>query len=190
MSRQTLQPLLLTRRHALAGALLLAARAVLAQPTATKEQIKAAFLVGFTSYVDWPPGTFKTPTEPIVIGILGNDPFGPEFDASLKAKQGLPRPVQLRRIRIVEDAAGCHLLYISESETARLAAILKALRDKPVFTVGETAEFMKLGGMLRFWRSGDNVAFYINKDAARATGLDVHPRLLQRSREPAIGKKD
>ena len=129
------------------------ARAALAQPIASEEQLKAAFLVSFTKYIDWPPEAFKTPADPVVIGILGNDPFGPEFDASLKTKKGLTRPVELRRIRNVEDAGGCHLLYISESETARLAAILKALRDKPVFTVGETAEFMKPKRVSPRWRS-------------------------------------
>ena len=190
MSQPLPSTLLLTRRHALAGALVLAARAALAQPIASEEQLKAAFLVSFTKYIDWPPEAFKTPADPVVIGILGNDPFGPEFDASLKTKKGLTRPVELRRIRNVEDAGGCHLLYISESETPRLPAILGALRGKQVFTVGENKDFMKHGGMLRFWRDGDNVAFYINNTVARAAGLAVQARLLQLSREPATGKKD
>jgi hypothetical protein len=183
-------PRLLTRRHALAGALLLAARAALAQPTATEEQLKAAFLVRFPQHVQWPADTFKTDKDPVVIGILGKDPFGPELDAIASKLKGHARQIQPRRLRSVEDAAGCHVLYVSESETPRLPAILNALRGKPVFTVGETEDFIKLGGGLRFWRSGENVALHINNDAARAAGLAINPRLLQLSRDPATGKKD
>lgn len=38
-------------------------------------QVKAAFLFNFAKFVTWPPAAFSDPHAPIVIGILGDDPF-------------------------------------------------------------------------------------------------------------------
>ena len=38
--------------------------------------VKAAFIRQFFKYVDWPEGTFQDPTDPIVVGVLGENPFG------------------------------------------------------------------------------------------------------------------
>lgn len=48
-----------------------------AQATTPQEyQIKAVFLFNFTQFVDWPPTAFVDPRTPLVIGVLGEDPFG------------------------------------------------------------------------------------------------------------------
>ena len=43
---------------------------------ALEYQVKAAFLLNFTKFVDWPAGAFAGSDSPITICILGNDPFG------------------------------------------------------------------------------------------------------------------
>src|SRR5471032_2602944 len=42
-------------------------------------QLKAAFLFNFTKYVEWSPQHFKAKDSPIVIGVLGHNPFGEEM---------------------------------------------------------------------------------------------------------------
>src|SRR2546421_6062282 len=39
--------------------------------------IKAGFIYNFAKFVEWPSAAFAQPDSPIVIGILGTDPFGP-----------------------------------------------------------------------------------------------------------------
>src|SRR5689334_1690426 len=39
-------------------------------------EVKAAFLFNFTKFVEWPESVFSDPQAPIVIGIIGDDPFG------------------------------------------------------------------------------------------------------------------
>jgi hypothetical protein len=39
-------------------------------------EVKAAFLFNFTKFVEWPENAFVDPHAPIVIGIIGDDPFG------------------------------------------------------------------------------------------------------------------
>ena len=42
----------------------------------TEYQVKAAFLFNFTKFVDWPEAVFADAHAPIVLGIVGEDPFG------------------------------------------------------------------------------------------------------------------
>ena len=45
----------------------------------TEYQVKAAFLFNFTKFVEWPDAAFADGHAPIVLGILGDDPFGTEL---------------------------------------------------------------------------------------------------------------
>lgn len=174
-----------TRRAFLGGLLLLGAGTGLAQPVAEENQIKGSILAKLPQYLEWPAGTFANADEPIVIGILGADPFGPAFDASLRAFKVAGRPVQARRLRRVEDARGCHILYVAPSENGQLKTILASLRSQPILTAGDHVDFLLLGGALRFVRRDDRVAFLFSEPALREVRISAHPRLLQLGRDPA-----
>ena len=49
-------------------------------------QVKAAFLYNFAKFVEWPPHVFKTPADPIVICVLGQNPFGNALEDSVNGK--------------------------------------------------------------------------------------------------------
>ena len=38
--------------------------------------VKAVFLYSFGRYIEWPENTFHNESDPFVIGIVGEDPFG------------------------------------------------------------------------------------------------------------------
>ena len=165
--------------------LLLAAPPVRAQTTAPENQLKAAFLAKFTQYLEWPATAFTNADQPIIIGILGTDPFGPEFDERLRTFKTDGRRVEARRLRRVEEAAGCQIVYFSASENENLKFHLAALSKQPIFTAGDHEDFLNFGGVLRFWRYGDQIAFHIKSEALRAAQIKANARLLQRSRDPS-----
>ena len=43
---------------------------------ATEYEVKAAFLLNFAKFVDWPASSFPASDSPMVIGVLGDDLFG------------------------------------------------------------------------------------------------------------------
>jgi hypothetical protein len=47
---------------------------------ASAKEIEAAFLVQFSKYVIWPDSVFSGSDAPIILGILGRDPFGSALD--------------------------------------------------------------------------------------------------------------
>ena len=68
------------RRHALfLIALFLGTLTVPAapQPSSLEYEVKAAFLLNFTKFIDWPAPETPGPDSPFTICILGDDPFGP-----------------------------------------------------------------------------------------------------------------
>lgn len=174
------------RRHApkairpcLVGFALLFAYAPRLVAQASEYQVKAVFLFNFVQFVDWPAAAFPTSTTPLIIGVLGNDPFGPFLDATVRGETVRGRPLEVRRYQTVNEIGTCHVLYISSSEEGRLDDILSDLKDRPVLTVSETAGFDQRGGMIRFVSERSRIRLRINPDAAEAANLTISSKLLQ-----------
>lgn len=177
------------RAPAAAAALLLIAgllggRPALAAPTA--QQVEAVFLFYFSQFVDWPPGAFAGSSSPIVIGVLGNDPFGGALDQAVAGERVNGRPIVVRRLKSIAEASGCHILYISSSEASRLPQILGALKGRNVLTVSDLDNFVASGGMIRFVLIDEHVRLRINVAAAQAAGLTLSSKLL-RAAAPGAG---
>lgn len=155
-------------------------------PPLTEYQVEAAFLYHFAKYVTWPPRAFATPDAPILIGVLGDDPFGDELTQAVARE----KPVQGRSFRVLRsrsaaDLVQCHLLFISASEAGRFAQHFAALQRarSAALTVGESSEFLDAGGAIRFVVENKKVRFEINVRAAEAAGLVISSKLLSLARK-------
>ena len=68
-------------------------------PADLKEsEVKAAFLLNFTRFVDWPPSAFESATSPLTICILGDDPFGVTLDQLVEGEVAEGRKLAVARI--------------------------------------------------------------------------------------------
>lgn len=140
-------------------------------------EVKAAFLRSFGKFVEWPGGGAAPAS--FSICVLGDDPFGRRLDDAAVGATIKDRPVVIRRLGQVAEAAGCQTVFVAASDPARVGAILAALRPLPVLTVGDAAQFAERGGMLGFTAQGGRVRFVANPDAARAAGLVLTSELLR-----------
>lgn len=169
-------------RFLLFGAALALCRDAGAQPGPTREnQIKADFLLNFAQFVDWPPRAFASPKSPLVVGLLGEDPFGSFLDELARGETVNGRPIVIRRCADPAEARGCQLLFISRSEGSRMRAILSALRGRNILTVGDTALFNRQGGIIRLATENNRIRIKINLTAAQAAGLTLSSQLLARA---------
>ena len=163
----------------LVGALLaLCAPAARAQPT-DEYQIKAVFLFNFAQFVEWPADSFADPRSPLVIGVLGRDPFGAHLDEVVAGESVNQRPLLVRRFRRVEEIQTCHVLFISESENPRLGQILAHLTGRSILTVGDGEDFARRGGVIRFLMENKKIRFRINLTAAKAMNLTISSKVLR-----------
>src|SRR5580658_1449232 len=76
-------------------------------------QVKAAFLFNFAKFVEWPPQTFKSPADSISICVLGPNPFGRSLDEAVDGKTIDGRKFLVRQVAEIEQAGGCHILFIA-----------------------------------------------------------------------------
>ncbi len=139
--------------------------------------VKVAFLYNFARFTDWPATAFQKPASRLRFCVLGEDPFGASFDA-IAAKRIRGRSIAVRRLASTRDAAWCHVLFVSRSETRRLAEILASLRDLPILTVADMADFARSGGIINLKSVNSKIRFEVNLDAARLVGLRFSSRFL------------
>ena len=148
--------------------------------SAKETQLKAVLLFRLTQFVQWPESRFETPESPIVIGILGKDPFGDSLRIAVRGETSQNRPITLQPLERTEQAKSCHIVFISQSEAARVRQITTALAGNAVLTVSDMENFVRAGGgMVRFYTEQNKVNLRINNETAKAAGLVLDSRLLR-----------
>ena len=140
--------------------------------------VKAAFLLNIAKYTDWPSQAFSGPSAPIVIAILGDDPFGAMLDRLVQGRVVNDRTVVVRRSKRVADLRGAHVVFISASEGERAASICASLSDSRALCVGDTAQTGAVAG-IHVAIEGGKVAFNVNLPAVRKSGVAISSKLLR-----------
>ncbi|HEX2854625.1 MAG TPA: YfiR family protein [Opitutaceae bacterium] len=148
-------------------------------PAFSEYQLKAVFLYNFAHFVEWPSQAFPEPHAPLVIGVLGEDPFGRFLDEVVAGEKVNDHSLSVRRFRRLEEIDRCHVLFVSQSETDRLGEIFERLKSRSILIVGESEGFSLRGGMVRFVTEKNKVRLRINLEAARAAGLIISSKLLR-----------
>ena len=139
--------------------------------------VKAAFVLNFIKFVEWPASAFHSPEDPIVLSVLGDDPTAASL-ASLDGKKVSGRRVVVRKIPALSALERCHVLFIGASEKAELQPVLRAVQRWHVLTVADFEGFEGRGGAIGFVRQDNRVGFEINEESARKAGLKVNAKLL------------
>jgi len=150
-----------------------------AQSSPTEYAVKAAFVYNFAKFVEWPGSAFGESSEPLVNGVLGEDPFGPLLRRAVVGKQAGGHPIEVRHFASVESITLCHILFVGRSDEKTMRAVEKALDGDAVLTVGESDRFLESGGMINLRLDGKKVRFEINAGAARGVGLRISSQLLK-----------
>jgi hypothetical protein len=149
------------------------------RPVATELQVKAAFLLNFAAFVEWPAKAFADEKSPVVVGLYGVDPFGAEIDEVFQGESVRGRAFTVRRIPRGGNLQGCHILFIADSERRQLPAILSGVSTIPVLTVGNGPGFCDAGGVIEFVMERGRVRFRINQAAAQQAELTLSSKLLR-----------
>lgn len=142
-------------------------------------EVKAAFLLNFAKFVEWPDSSFDGPHAPIVFGVIGGDGqlvFNMRRISAGEKVQG--RNIVIREGRFGDDVRRYHVLFVGEFERQRIAQILAGLRDASVLTVSDVDGFADAGGAMEFVMHETRVQFIVNLNAATQSKLRVSAKLL------------
>jgi hypothetical protein len=149
-----------------------------AAAAASEPELKAVLLFHLTHFVEWPAS--GTNSQEFVIGILGPDPFGGAIDEVVKEKTAGGRPIRVKRLMRPAEARGCAIVFVSAQWREPLRRVFDAVKNSSVLVVGETAEFMDAGGMIRFRQTPDRkVRLQVQLTRVRERGLNVSAQLLR-----------
>lgn len=140
--------------------------------------VKLGFLYNFTKFVEWPSDSFREPEAPLVICIVGHDPFRQDLEVELRTRKVGGHPVEVRTQTPNDKLSICHIVFVPVTEKNQSDRILRSLQGSSTLTVGETDGFAALGGVINLTVEENKVHFEINRLAADRAGLKIGSRLL------------
>jgi hypothetical protein len=139
--------------------------------------VKAALLHKFSSFVEWPAGTFAKADSPLRIGVLGDDQLLQDLRelAQDHARDG--RSVLVSRVTEIENLGNFHILYLRAISASRLAELLQQVPEA-VLTVADSDGIHPRGSVLSFFVDEGRVRFGASPEAAARQKLRLNSRLL------------
>jgi len=165
----------------LAVLILFSCRPSLGFPQVSREyQLKAVFLWRLAQFTDWPPDAFDSASTPIMICVLGEDPFGEALDSAVENETAHGRRIVVQRHRTVDQIRNCHILYVTAAFLRRPREVANALAGKSVLTVSDgPGSANSYDSIIRFITEQNKVRLRIDLKAAAAARLVLDPRLLR-----------
>jgi hypothetical protein len=135
-------------------------------------ELKAAFLVNFAQFVEWPPES-----GPVVIGIAANTALTAAVATAGRGRVIRGRALEARWLATGDSAEGAHVLFIGDLSPDDASALLGPVHG-PVLTVGETTRALRAGAIVRIFLEDRRMRFQINRKQAEASGVVISSRAL------------
>lgn len=145
---------------------------------AAEYELKAAFLFNALRFMALP---LEDREEYVTVGVVGGSPM----EGYLRALESTPiRGKQLRVLAVSREnwAGCCRVLFFGKPSDANLARLLAKAHSANVLTVGDDAEFLRVGGMMALVAVGRQVVIEINASLARSRGVTISSQLLEIAR--------
>ncbi|MFL6530923.1 MAG: YfiR family protein, partial [Chthoniobacterales bacterium] len=61
--------------------------------------LKSVFLYNFCRFIEWPDSAFAGPNDPLIIGVIGDDPFGQMLDEAVAGESYHGRSIRIEHYR-------------------------------------------------------------------------------------------
>jgi hypothetical protein len=139
-------------------------------------------LYNFAKFVEWPPASFSSVDDPLIICSVGDARLAEILQQTARGKQAQGRSIEVRQVSGAGEFKACRILWIAFPDKERISPILRSVQSASVLTVGQSDEFIRLGGTINLARNENSIELEINPKAAETAGLKISSRLLAVSR--------
>ena len=144
-----------------------------------ERQIKAAYLVKFASFVEWPGASFARPDSALTIGVAGGDALAGQLERMAAGRSVNGHPIHVRRLHSGGNLAGVHMMFLDSSlERSAMAGMLEAARGQSLLTVCDGGDSPAPGCMINFVVAGDKLRFDVALGAVAPSRLRISARML------------
>lgn len=144
--------------------------------------IRAAFVFNFALLTQWPPDAFQSPADPVNLLVFGNRRVRKAFlkiDGRKIGKRTLKVSFVDKSTMEKEKLDPFHIIFISKkNSSSAVKAVFEIFRDQNVLTIGERRDFLKLGGMVRFFNRKGRLYFKVHLNRVVQRGIRLSSRLL------------
>jgi len=140
--------------------------------------VKAAFILNFARFTEWPENSFTDRSSPLVIAVVGDDPFGGTLGRVIADKAINSHPLTVRKATAAADFTGVNVLFVSGSERSRAQDILRRIKTASILTVSDIDDFCAMGGIIHLTNEQQRIRFEVNLVAAQRAGLNISSKLL------------
>ncbi len=166
----------------LVGFCLLLAGGLQADSDDTALRLRAAFVLNFLKFAEWPEQDTQVPDAPLIFAVVGSNGITSVLKNTFEGRMVEGRRIEVHSVRnataLAADTVQYHALFVEISSHADWKGVQNAVRKKPVLTIAEMPGFCLEGGMLNLVQVGDRIRFEANPDAARESGVKLRAELL------------
>jgi len=141
-------------------------------------KLKAAYIYQFTKFTNWPDASFDNNDSPIVICVLGDNPFDETLD-DFPSRSSQNRSLKVKYLITSEKVKDCHVVFVSQSLENNLNKILLTLKKHSVLSVSDIDDFAKRGGIIGFVKKQRRIGIEINVMASKNNGVMLSSKLLE-----------
>jgi len=139
-------------------------------------KIKASYLLRLASYVR----SDNTESSEFEICIIGNNVFGNFLNAMIQAKPKNKNnmPIRVYHYPLGDDFEDCKIAFVSAQDTNN--EFWKSIpEDNSILLVGDHPDFIKNGGIAKFYLEKKRIRIEINLAAAKDANLEISSELLR-----------
>jgi hypothetical protein len=148
--------------------------------SASTSELKAAFVLNFVRFTEWPAEA--TPGNAPMIVCLMDPDVARAFEQIVKGRTANNREIQSRWTRKDPELRGCQVAYVTGLDDKRSSEVIAMLQDSPVLTISDDEQFAARGGMANLFIEHDNIGIAVNVAAVQRAKLQVSSKLLSLAR--------
>jgi hypothetical protein len=145
---------------------------------ASELQVKAAYLLKFGEFVQWPASAFASADAPLVIAVAGADALAAVLERMAQGKRVDRHALQIKRLRRGDAPTGGHIVFVAPGELERLLPAADSLKAAAVLTVTDGSRAPQPTGIFNYVARDGRVRFEIDAQAADAARLRISSKVL------------
>jgi len=147
-------------------------------------EVKAAFLVNFTHFVEWPASPRAVP---FYLCVIGPDPFGDVLEKVVGNRTVNNSPIVIKRFPAAADGKSCDIAFVGDVDRETLLKLSRDLELGHVLTVGDSLKFAERYGVIGFIVENNRVNLVLNIGRANKHGLKISSQLMRVAKPVAAG---
>jgi len=164
-------------------------------------KVKAAYLLNFVRYSEWPDAAFNGDSTPFRIAVVGDKDLKSPLQATVKDQQVRGRSFRVRRHHLpsadayadraewhaavkalARKLASCHLVYLDGLSGGEATRLLADLGHRRTLTIGSEEHYIEWGTMIALGRGKDRIVFHARPDLLKESNIKASAQLLRLAR--------